>query len=201
MILLLFMTVTLMTLFPVLLVYYLSPLNFKRSSSVRSRALYDDLIATLPPATSPKRIPILYSRVLSGELVKCHDCLSYRSPSHQCLAHKPAPSYDAWLGDALLTLLVRLLLRRVDSDYASLVCSNRSLAEFVRSYYPEWVIPHDGVQPSDHALGTILEAAFWRNPFLLPRYLLYHFKSLYPSIFDSDFSSCPPSPSLSPNEL
>jgi len=141
------------------------------------RATYDDLIASLPVGTSPKRIPRLVQRAAAGEIVLCPICRLFRADPHACHNLRPAPSYDAWVGDALLSLQVRLRLGKVDALSLSRVCSNASMASYVRAYYPEFNIASVGVFPSDHSLATLLEALFVSQPSSLDSYLSFHLES------------------------
>jgi len=141
------------------------------------RATYDDLIASLPVGTSPKRIPRLVQRAAAGEISLCPVCRLFRADPHACHNLRPSPSYDAWVGDALLSLQVRLRLGKVDALSFSRICSNASMAAYVRDHYPEFNVASVGVFPSDHSLATLLEALFVSQPSSLDSYLSFHLES------------------------
>jgi len=119
-----------------------------------------------------------------------HDCGNFTFVNNGTSSHKAQlkskrvePNYDAWIGDAELCLDVRKRLGKVSEEAERELCSNKSLAAYIKSYNPE-VCQNitNGHSLSDHTLGTIFEAMYHLKPEFREKYLNRKFPALAPNV-------------------
>lgn len=81
-------------------------------------------------------------------------------------------TYAAWLGDATLSLDVKVALGRLDDQKYQEYTKNSALAAYLTQNYPELIPPPNGGQrPSEHRLGTIFEERYYQDTDFRRKYI------------------------------
>lgn len=80
--------------------------------------------------------------------------------------------YAAWIGDAMLALDARLLLKRKNIPMFQHYTCNKTLAAYMRSKYPKTIPKQDNdTELNDHSVASIFEARYARRDTFRRRYL------------------------------